>query len=166
LFAGSGASGSELADTIAEYLFPERKALLRFAGSELTDAEAQDRLVGPRLTCCFGKHTEHAPQPVTHLTHRVLCDPKRVIVFDDIERACPEVVRLILLMMTEGSLTEPSYGKVAEFNHSIVILTSSLECPDIYKLHPGLEGSIDRVCVFEPPAGVAHEPEVTDDGRI
>jgi ATP-dependent Clp protease ATP-binding subunit ClpA len=79
------------------------------------------------------------------LTRPMFANPKRVILFDEIEKAHPLVFDLLLQMLGDGRLTEQSTGKTADFTQSIVILTSNAHAEAIAR---SVEGMTDYHKVF------------------
>ena len=121
LFVGPPATGkTELAMAITEYLFDREEAILRFEGAELVGAEAKTRLIGTP-TGYVGANQGG------QLTRPVLTNPKRLILFDEIEKAHAGVCDLFLAMMGEGRLTEQGSNKTADFTQAVIILTSNVE---------------------------------------
>ena len=114
LFTGpTGTGKTELATALAEYLYGDRKRLLRYDMSELSGPDAVARLIGDRF----------APEGL--LTARIREQPFAVVLFDEIEKAHPSVLGLLLQLFDEGRLTDAA-GEVASFRHAVVIMTSNL----------------------------------------
>lgn len=172
LFLGpTGTGKTELAKAMAEYLYKDEKNMLRYDCSEFGDASGKTRLVGSPLGY------EGAAQG-GQLTRAVINNPKRLILFDEVEKAYKEVLDLFLQMMGDGRLTEQGSGDVADFTQSIIILTSNAEADAIGKLQeemtdpheminavkshlvasgkfrPEIAGRIDKVYVFKPLKGM------------
>lgn len=113
LFIGStGVGKTEMARTLAEYLFGDRNKLSRFDMSEFSDPASVRRLIA-------GRHGEGA------LTARVREQPFAVILFDEFEKADPSFFDLLLQVLGEGRLTD-ARGQVADFTTSVIIMTSNL----------------------------------------
>jgi ATP-dependent Clp protease ATP-binding subunit ClpC len=113
LFMGpTGVGKTESALTLAEYLFGDRKRLVRFDMSEYGYPGSASRLVG-------GARGEG------DLTRRVREQPFSVLLFDEIEKADGEVFDILLQVLGEGRLTDGT-GRTARFTHAIVIMTSNL----------------------------------------
>jgi ATP-dependent Clp protease ATP-binding subunit ClpB len=100
---------------------------LRFDCSELNGAHSKDRLIG---TPAGYVASEQGGQ----LTRPVLSNPRRLILFDEIEKAYPPVFDLFLQMMGEARLTEQGSGKTADFSQSVIILTSNADAEQIGKI--------------------------------
>ncbi|MBI5882217.1 MAG: ATP-dependent Clp protease ATP-binding subunit [Elusimicrobia bacterium] len=167
----TGTGKTELAKALAEALFGDEKAMLRFDCSELSGEHSKDRLVGMPTGY---KGSEEGG----HLTRPVLSNPRRLILFDEIEKADSIVFDLFLQLMGEGRLTEQGSGKVADFTQSVIILTSNSHAEEIGKIQDShtdyhemvngvkgyladakvfraeILGRIDRVYVFRPLSGM------------
>lgn len=119
LFAGSTGTGkTELAKALAEFLFYDENKLLTFDMSEYQEKQTASKLIGSPPG--YIGHDEEG-----QLTGKVRTNPYSVILFDEIEKAHPEVFDIFLQIFDEGRLTD-SHGRKASFSESIVILTTNL----------------------------------------
>lgn len=120
LFLGpSGVGKTELAKTLAEYLFDNETNMVRIDMSEYHDRYEVARLIGPPPG--YQGYDEGGGQ----LTDAVRRNPYTVILFDEIEKAHPDVFNVMLQIFDEGHLTD-GHGKVANFKNTIIIMTSNL----------------------------------------
>ncbi len=119
MFLGpTGVGKTELARALAEFMFNDEKALIRVDMSEYMERHATSRLVGSPPG--YVGHEEGG-----QLTEKIRHRPYSVILFDEIEKAHPEVFNLLLQVLDEGRLTD-SKGKTVNFKNSIIIMTSNV----------------------------------------
>jgi ATP-dependent Clp protease ATP-binding subunit ClpC len=119
IFLGSSGVGkTELAKTLAEYLFGDDKALIRIDMSEYREQHTVSRLFGAPPG--YVGYEEGG-----QLTEQVRRRPYRVILFDEIEKAHQDVWNALLQILEDGRLTD-GQGRTIDFNNTVIIMTSNL----------------------------------------
>jgi len=119
LFLGpTGVGKTEVAKTLAEFLFNDPKKLIRIDMSEYMEKHAVARLIGAPPG--YVGYEEGG-----QLTEAVRKQPYCVILFDEIEKAHPDVFNIFLQILDEGHLTD-SQGRTVSFKNSIIIMTSNI----------------------------------------
>jgi ATP-dependent Clp protease ATP-binding subunit ClpB len=119
LFLGTtGVGKTELAKTLAAYLFDDENALTRIDMSEYQERHAVSRLVGAPPG--YVGYEEGG-----QLTEAVRRKPYSVVLLDEIEKAHPDTFNILLQVLDEGRLTD-NKGRIADFKNSIIIMTSNL----------------------------------------
>jgi ATP-dependent Clp protease ATP-binding subunit ClpB len=119
LFLGpTGVGKTELAKTLAEFLFNDEKSLIRIDMSEYMEAHAVSKLIGSPP----GYIGYEQGGQLTELVRR---KPYSVLLFDEVEKAHPDVFNLLLQLLDDGRLTD-SKGRTVHFENTIVILTSNI----------------------------------------
>ena len=120
MFVGpTGVGKTELARALATYLFGSVHRMLRFDLSEFTDYSSVERLIG----------SANDPSRPAQLLDPVRANPFQVILFDEIEKAHPNVWDLLLPLLDDGRLTPP-VGRTVDFTNTIVICTSNVGASD------------------------------------
>jgi ATP-dependent Clp protease ATP-binding subunit ClpB len=119
LFLGpTGVGKTEVAKTLADYLFNDERKMIRIDMSEYMEKHAVSRLIGSPPG--YVGHEEGG-----QLTEAVRKNPYSVILFDEIEKAHPDVFNLFLQILDDGRLTD-GQGRTVDFSHTIIIMTSNL----------------------------------------
>jgi ATP-dependent Clp protease ATP-binding subunit ClpC len=126
IFAGpSGIGKTELSRTLAEFLFGSEDALIQLDMSEFHDRYTVSRLVGaPPGYVGYDEGGQ--------LTEKVRRRPFSVVLFDEIEKAHPDVFNTLLQILEDGRLTD-SQGRVVDFKNTVIIMTTNLGTRDIAK---------------------------------
>ncbi|MEF2656421.1 MAG: ATP-dependent Clp protease ATP-binding subunit [Eggerthellaceae bacterium] len=124
IFLGpSGVGKTELSKTLAEFLFNSEDALLSFDMSEYMEKHSVSRLVGsPPGYVGYDEGGQ--------LTKAVRQRPYSVVLFDEIEKAHPDVFNILLQILEEGRLTD-SQGRVVDFRNTVIIMTSNVGAREI-----------------------------------
>ena len=119
LFIGpTGVGKTELAKTLADFLFNDEKSLTRIDMSEYMEKFAVSRLIGaPPGYVGYDEGGQ--------LTEAVRRRPYSVVLFDEIEKAHPDVFNILLQVLYDGRLTD-SQGRIVDFKNTIIIMTSNL----------------------------------------
>ena len=119
IFLGpTGVGKTELARALAEFLFDDEHAMIRIDMSEYQEKHTVSRLVGaPPGYIGY----DEAGQ----LTEAVRRRPYSVVLFDEIEKAHPEVLNVMLQLLDDGRLTD-SKGRTVDFKNTVVIMTSNI----------------------------------------
>jgi ATP-dependent Clp protease ATP-binding subunit ClpC len=126
IFSGpTGVGKTELARSLAKFLFADASALIRVDMSEYMEKFSVSRLIGapPGYVGYEDSGT---------LTKAVRRKPYSVVLLDEIEKAHPDVFNILLQVLDEGHLTD-NYGRVIDFKNTVVIMTSNVGAKDITK---------------------------------
>jgi len=125
IFLGpTGVGKTELAKTLASYLFDSERAILRLDMSEFMEKHSVSRLIGAPPG--YVGYDEGG-----YLTEGVRRRPYSVILFDEIEKAHPDVFNVLLQILDDGRLTDGK-GRTVDFRHSVIIMTSNIGSQMIY----------------------------------
>ena len=129
MFLGpSGVGKTELAKTIAEFLFDKEETLIQIDMSEYMEKHSVSKLVGsPPGYVGYDEGGQ--------LTEMVRRKPYSVILLDEIEKAHPDVFNILLQIFEDGHLTD-SQGKRVDFKNTVIIMTSNLGAREIQKNNP------------------------------
>ncbi|MGL4209471.1 MAG: AAA family ATPase, partial [Candidatus Adiutrix sp.] len=119
IFPGpTGVGKTELAKALAEFLFDDQNAMVRLDMSEYMEKHAVSRLIGaPPGYVGYGEGG--------YLTEAVRRKPYSVILFDEVEKAHPEVFNTLLQLLDDGRLTD-GQGRTVDFKNTVVIMTSNI----------------------------------------
>jgi len=136
LFVGpSGVGKTELAKALARFIFDDEKALIRLDMSEFMEKHSVAKLIGsPPGYVGYDEGGQ--------LTDRVRRHPYSVILFDEIEKAHPDMFNMLLQILDDGRLTD-SKGRLVNFKNTIVIMTSNLGNEIIKKYSIGFTDTTD-----------------------
>ena len=141
IFLGpSGVGKTELAKTLAEFLFGDEQALISLDMSEYMEKHTVSRLVGSPPG--YVGYEEGG-----QLTEAVRRKPFSVVLFDEIEKAHPDVFNTLLQILEEGRLTD-SQGRSVDFRNTVLIMTSNLGTQDLRKANVGF-GKSDEAVTYE-----------------
>ena len=124
IFLGpTGTGKTELAKTLAEYLFGSKDALISFDMSEFASQYEVSKLIGSPPG--YVGHEEGG-----QLTKAVRRNPYSVVLFDEIEKAHPDIFNVLLQVLDEGRLTD-GQGKSVDFRNTVIIMTSNVGAREI-----------------------------------
>jgi ATP-dependent Clp protease ATP-binding subunit ClpC len=145
IFLGSSGVGkTELAKALAEFLFDDEDALLRIDMSEYREQHTTSRL--------FGAPPGYVGyEQGGQLTEAVRRRPYRVILFDEIEKAHPDVWNALLQILEDGRMTD-GQGRTVDFRNTVIIMTSNLGTEYVRK-----SGSLGFLASTEPSAIADHQ---------
>jgi ATP-dependent Clp protease ATP-binding subunit ClpB len=144
IFLGTtGVGKTELARALAEYLFDDEQMMTRIDMSEYQEKFSVSRLIGaPPGYVGYDEGGQ--------LTEAVRRKPYSVVLFDEIEKAHPDVFNTLLQVLDDGRLTD-SKGRTVNFKNTIIIMTSNLRQEDLRTaMRPEFLNRIDEVIVFQP----------------
>ena len=147
IFAGpSGVGKTELSRTLASFLFGDQDALIQLDMSEYSERHTASRLFGaPPGYVGYDEGGQ--------LTEKVRRRPFSVVLFDEIEKAHPDIFNSLLQVLEEGHLTD-SQGRKVDFKNTVIIMTTNLGTRDISKsLGLGFANSDDDLTNYERMKG-------------
>jgi ATP-dependent Clp protease ATP-binding subunit ClpC len=138
IFLGpSGVGKTETAKSLTEFLFGEESALIQIDMSEYMEKHAVSRLVGsPPGYVGYDEGGQ--------LTEAVRRKPFSVVLFDEIEKAHPDVFNILLQILEDGRLTD-SQGRTVDFKNTVIIMTSNLGTADLRKTRIGFSDTSDEL---------------------
>ena len=125
----TGVGKTETARALADFLFDDERAMVRIDMSEYMEKHSVARMIGAPPG--YIGHEEGG-----QLTEAVRRRPYSVILFDEVEKAHPEVLNLLLQMLDDGRLTD-SRGRVVDFRNTVIIMTSNVGSQLIVEAHTG-----------------------------
>jgi ATP-dependent Clp protease ATP-binding subunit ClpC len=152
IFAGpSGVGKTWLSKTLAEFLFGDEEALIQLDMSEFGEKHTVSRL--------FGSPPGYVGyEEGGQLTEKVRRKPFSVVLFDEVEKAHPDIFNSLLQILEEGRLTD-SQGRVVDFKNTVIIMTTNLGTRDIAKgINLGFQQGSDTEGSYERMKG-----KVTDE---
>ena len=144
IFLGTtGVGKTELAKTLAEYLFNDETMMTRIDMSEYQEKHTVSRLIGaPPGYVGYDEGGQ--------LTEAVRRKPYSVVLFDEIEKAHPDVFNILLQVLDDGRLTD-NKGRTANFKNTIIIMTSNATREQLrMTMRPEFLNRIDEVITFQP----------------
>jgi len=133
----SGVGKTELAKTLAEFLFGDEQALIALDMSEYMEKHTVSRLVGSPPG--YVGYEEGG-----QLTEAVRRKPFSVVLFDEVEKAHPDVFNTLLQILEEGRLTD-AQGRSVDFRNTVLIMTSNLGTADLRKANLGFAKADESV---------------------
>ena len=141
LFIGpTGVGKTELARTLADFLFDDERAMVRIDMSEYIEKHSVSRLIGaPPGYVGFDEGGQ--------LTEAVRRRPYAVVLLDEIEKAHPEVFNVLLQLMDDGRLTD-GQGRTVDFTNAVLIMTSNLAVDPKEYFRPEFVNRIDDIVTF------------------
>ena len=142
IFAGpTGVGKTELAKTLAEFLFGDEDALIQLDMSEYSEKHTVSRL--------FGSPPGYVGyEEGGQLTEKVRRRPFSVVLFDEVEKAHPDIFNSLLQVLEDGRLTD-SQGRMVDFKNTVIIMTTNLGTRDITKGSLGFSAGPDTRSEYE-----------------
>jgi len=146
LFLGpTGVGKTELTKAVAEYLFDDENAMVRIDMSEFMEKHSVARLIGAPPG--YVGYDEGGV-----LTEAVRRRPYQVVLFDEVEKAHPDVFNVLLQVLDDGILTD-GQGRTVDFKQTLIVLTSNLGARALSELPEGSDASAAKAEVMEAVRG-------------
>ncbi|MBZ5560483.1 MAG: AAA family ATPase [Acidobacteriia bacterium] len=143
MFLGpTGVGKTELARALAEFLFDDEQAIVRIDMSEYQEKHTVSRMIGAPPG--YVGYEESG-----QLTEAVRRKPYAVVLFDEIEKAHPEVLNVLLQLLDDGRLTDGK-GRTVDFKNVVVIMTSNFAGDPREHFRPEFLNRIDEMVTFHP----------------
>jgi len=137
IFMGpTGVGKTELAKALAEFIFDSEQAIIRIDMSEYMEKHAVSRLIGAPPG--YVGYDEGG-----YLTEAVRRRPFAVVLFDEIEKAHPEVFNVLLQILDDGRMTD-GQGRTVDFKNTIIIMTSNIGSQQIQELGPSNRAEMEK----------------------
>jgi ATP-dependent Clp protease ATP-binding subunit ClpB len=151
LFLGpTGVGKTELSKALAQFMFDDEKALIRIDMSEYMERHSVAKIIGAPAGYVGYEEGGNITEMVRHR-------PYSVLLFDEIEKAHPEVFNILLQVLDNGQLTD-SKGRKVNFKNSIIILTSNIGSDHIGKMsHLGFTAETGDDAQYEQAKSKVHE---------
>ena len=142
IFAGpTGVGKTELAKTLAEFLFGDEDSLIQLDMSEYSEKHTVSRL--------FGSPPGYVGyEEGGQLTEKVRRKPFSVVLFDEVEKAHPDIFNTLLQVLEDGRLTD-SQGRMVDFKNTVIIMTTNLGTRDITKGSLGFSAGPETKSEYE-----------------
>ena len=137
----TGVGKTELVKALAELLFDDEQAMVRLDMSEYMEKHSVSRLIGSPPG--YVGHDEGG-----QLTEAVRRRPYSVVLFDEVEKAHPDVLNVLLQLLDDGRLTD-SRGRTVDFRNTLVLMTSNLGSAAITAAPKDVDGGLDQAAIHD-----------------